>query len=100
MIYAQKIDLPDNTYGKRNSFRNIVKDAYQYSDKTLKGPILSGSTASIISSIEKKSISIDELEALAKQSRQERIKGFQIIALRPKTKIQQGKKLKQKHLKI
>jgi energy-coupling factor transporter ATP-binding protein EcfA2 len=96
-LCTKKLFFSTDKYYNDDRFRNIVKDAYLYSNKEYTGEILSGSTISIISHIEPDSV-IENLEIIAKQKQKERIKGFQIIALRPNKKIQ-GESSKQKHLK-
>ncbi|ATP55721.1 hypothetical protein CPT03_04190 [Pedobacter ginsengisoli] len=96
-LCTQKLTFNGEQYNNEDAFRNIVRDAYLYSNSSYTGEILSGSTISIISKIEPAS-AVEALETIAKRKQRERIKGFQIIALRPRKNIQ-GENSKQKHLK-
>ncbi|MDR3679481.1 MAG: AAA family ATPase [Flavipsychrobacter sp.] len=86
-----------NSTGAENIFRNIVSDAYKFSDKSYQGELISGSTASVISYTVQDQVSTEQIENEALKKRKELFKNFEIIAIRPKERVPEGKK--QRHLK-
>jgi hypothetical protein len=83
-----------------DTLRLIVKDAYNFSDKKTTEYVISGSTASVISSVNRLPNSIIEIQKQATQKRKELFKNFEIIAIRPKAKEKRRDESdKQKHLK-
>ncbi len=83
-----------------SAIRLIVSDAYNFSDKSYLGPIISGTTASIIAEGRTEEAILEQIQQQAAKNRKELFKNFEIIAIRPKHK--QGNSTKggkQRHLK-
>lgn len=82
-LCTNKFQLSRDLDPNENVIRNFVRDAYQYSDKKSTENILSETTVDVISRIGRSSQTKAELEEEVVRKRQERINGFQIVALRP-----------------
>jgi len=74
------------TSNQRSIIRTVVKDAYRFSDLNYKGDVLSGSTASVVTEILKDDISDESREKQLKETQEELLTNFKIIALRAKPK--------------
>lgn len=100
-LCINKFQLSRGGNSDEDTVRNFVRDAYQFAAEDSSGDIISNSTAAIITQISDDKSTRDELEGVAKRNQQERINGFQLMALRPGSpKIQKAESKKvQPHLK-
>ncbi|XZF14946.1 hypothetical protein ACTHGU_02335 [Chitinophagaceae bacterium MMS25-I14] len=99
-LCKNKLPLSTGLKSNEDVIRNFVRDAYQYSDKTVSDNILSESTVAVISRSGEGVSTREYIEQEAKRRQQERINGFQIIALRPQSPPDQGSsEREQLHLK-